>query len=120
MVGATYRLLITGNQTNGKFAIIDMMVPPGGGPAPHVHPLINEVFYVQEGEVEFKTELGVHVAKEGSTVFIPIGEVPHAFKNRTDRMAHLTSVVSPAGLDDFFGGWEARSAGYFPSAAGNG
>jgi N-ethylmaleimide reductase len=102
MVGDTYRLLIRGNQTKGEFAIIDMMVPPGGGPGPHIHPLIHEVFYVQEGEVEFKTELGVHIAKAGATVYVPKGGGPHAFKNKSDQMAHLLCVVSPAGLDDFF------------------
>ncbi|MHA4812556.1 oxidoreductase [Flavitalea flava] len=102
MVGDTYRLLIRGNQTKGEFAIIDMLVPPGGGPGPHIHPNIHETFYVQEGDIEFKTELGIHVAKAGSTVFIPKGGGPHAFKNKTDKMAHLLCVVSPAGLDDFF------------------
>jgi quercetin dioxygenase-like cupin family protein len=102
MVGDTYRLIITGKQTKGEFAIIDMLVPPGGGPGPHIHPHMHETFYVQEGEVEFKTELGAHVATAGNTVYIPKGGGPHSFKNKTNQMAHLLCVVSPAGLDDFF------------------
>jgi hypothetical protein len=40
--------------------VIDMLVPPGGGPG------------------------------------------PHAFKNMTDKIAHLLCTVVPAGLDSFF------------------
>jgi mannose-6-phosphate isomerase-like protein (cupin superfamily) len=29
------------------------MVPPGGGPAPHVHERTGETFYVINGELEF-------------------------------------------------------------------
>lgn len=102
IVGDTYRLAITGKQTNGDFALIDMLVPPGGGPGPHTHPLINETFYVQEGEVEVKTESGTHIAKAGSTVFIPKNGGVHSFKNKTDRVAHLICIVVPSGLDEFF------------------
>ncbi|GAA3951421.1 hypothetical protein [Chitinophaga oryziterrae] len=30
MVGDTYRILITGKETGGAFAIIDMLIPPNG------------------------------------------------------------------------------------------
>jgi hypothetical protein len=38
VAGNTYRVIISGKQTSGSFAVIDMLVPPGGGPGPHAHP----------------------------------------------------------------------------------
>src|SRR5512132_3141647 len=35
IVGDTYTILLTGEDTNGRFCLIDMHVPPGGGPPPH-------------------------------------------------------------------------------------
>ncbi len=37
LVGDTYTILLSGNDTAGRFCVIDMHVPPGGGPAPHRH-----------------------------------------------------------------------------------
>ena len=32
LVGDTYTILIKGDDTAGKYTLIDMLVPPGGGP----------------------------------------------------------------------------------------
>jgi hypothetical protein len=32
LVGDTYTILVGGNDTNGRYTLIDMHVPPGGGP----------------------------------------------------------------------------------------
>jgi quercetin dioxygenase-like cupin family protein len=102
IVGDTYRILMHGEQTNGSYAVIDMLVPPGGGPGPHAHKNIHEMFYVVEGEVEFKKEGGTYKAKKGSFVNIPLGGAVHCFKNTSNEMAHLLCTVVPAGLDAFF------------------
>ena len=44
VVGDTYRILVTGEQTNGEFATIDMLIPPNGGPGPHSHTGFHESF----------------------------------------------------------------------------
>jgi len=102
VVGDTYRILISGEQTGGNYAVIDMLVPPGGGPGPHAHKDLQEMFYVVEGEIEFKMEGGKYIAKKGSFVNIPFGGKVHCFKNKTDNLAHLLCTVIPAGLDSFF------------------
>src|SRR5665811_2232824 len=51
VVGDTYTVLITGQDTAGRYCLIDMLVPPGGGPPPHRHDF-EEMFSVLEGEVE--------------------------------------------------------------------
>lgn len=102
VVGDTYRILISGEQTAGNYAVIDMLVPPGGGPGPHAHKDIQEMFYVVDGEIEFKMEGGKYIAKKGSFVNIPLGGKVHCFKNKTGNIAHLLCTVVPAGLDVFF------------------
>ncbi|SDF98886.1 Cupin domain protein [Pedobacter terrae] len=102
IVGDTYRIVIPGKQTNGEFAIIDMLIPPGGGPGPHAHASFHESFYVVDGEVEFKTEQGKSIAQKGDTITIPKGGAIHSFKNVSNDLAHLLCTVVPAGLDDFF------------------
>ena len=102
VVGDAYRIIISGKQTGGAYAVIDMLVPPGGGPGPHSHTDIQELFYVVEGELDFKTEAGKYAAKKGSFVNIPKGGEVHSFHNNSGEIAHLLCTVIPAGLDEFF------------------
>ena len=102
VVGDSYRIIISGEQTDGNYAVIDMLVPPGGGPGPHAHKNMQEMFYVVEGEIEFKMEGGKYTATKGSFVNIPFGGKVHCFKNKTNTIAHLLCTVIPAGLEDFF------------------
>jgi quercetin dioxygenase-like cupin family protein len=102
MAGNSYRVVISGRQTDGKYALIDMLVPPGGGPVPHAHPDVQESFYVVDGEVEVKSEAGSYIAGKGSFVNIPYGGIVHCFRNKSNQMAHLLCTVMPAGMEDFF------------------
>jgi quercetin dioxygenase-like cupin family protein len=102
VVGDTYRILITGEETGGAFAAIDMLIPPNGGPGPHSHANFQESFYVLDGEIEVKSEVSTYIAKKGSFVSIPKGGIVHCFKNKTDQVAHLLCVVVPSGLEKFF------------------
>ncbi|MBC7804779.1 MAG: cupin domain-containing protein [Akkermansiaceae bacterium] len=102
VVGDTYRLVITGEQTGGAYAAIDMLVPPQGGPGPHAHAGFQESFYVLEGEVVIQTKSDTFTARKGSFVNIPLGGVVHGFKNLSDTTARLLCMAVPAGLDEFF------------------
>src|ERR1700732_218996 len=51
LVGDTYTILLAGKDTAGRFCLIDMHIPPGGGPPPHRHNF-EETFIVLEGEFE--------------------------------------------------------------------
>jgi quercetin dioxygenase-like cupin family protein len=102
IAGNTYRIIVSGEQTDGTYAIIDMLVPPGGGPGPHAHKDIEESFYVLEGSVTFRSESQVYIAEKSSYVNIPKGGAVHNFKNESDTMARLLCTVAPAGLEVFF------------------
>lgn len=102
VVGDNYRLLITGKETENAFAVIDMLIPPGGGPGPHAHATFQESFYVIEGEVVVRSETQTYVAKPGSFVSIPKGGAIHSFKNETTSNAHILCLLVASGLEGFF------------------
>lgn len=102
IAGGEYRIIISGKETNGAYAIIEMTVPIGAGPVPHSHSDFEETFFVLEGELTFKSENGSYTAQKGATVSIPKGGIIHNFKNNSDKIAKLLCTVMPAGLDDFF------------------
>src|SRR3954465_15143729 len=51
VVGDTYTVLLSGEQTDGPFAMPDRLIPPGGGPPPHRHSF-EECFRVLAGSIE--------------------------------------------------------------------
>jgi quercetin dioxygenase-like cupin family protein len=101
VVGDVYRFLATGQETNGKYALFEALVGPGGGPPPHVHSREEEGFYVLEGEITFTVNEERIVAKAGTFANMPVG-TPHSFKNEGDRPARMLISVAPAGLEQMF------------------
>jgi quercetin dioxygenase-like cupin family protein len=100
LVGDTYTILVTGDDTAGKYTLIDMHVPPGGGPPPHRHDF-EEMFTVLEGEVELTFRDQHLVAKAGETVNVP-ANAPHAFRNASDQAVRLLCMCTPPGQELFF------------------
>jgi len=39
-----YTFLVTGEQTGGAYFVMEALVPPGGGPPPHIHRNEDETF----------------------------------------------------------------------------
>ena len=101
VVGDVYRFLATGNETNGKYAIWEAIVPPGGGPPPHVHSREEEGFYILEGEITFQIGENRLVATAGMFANMGVG-TPHSFRNESGRPAKMLISVAPAGLEEMF------------------
>src|SRR5438128_2934096 len=80
VVGDVYRFLATGDNTHVTYAMWEAIVPPGGGPPPHVHSREEEGFYILDGEIMILTGDKRIVATAGIFVNMPIG-MPHSFKN---------------------------------------
>jgi quercetin dioxygenase-like cupin family protein len=100
MVGDTYTILLSGADTAGRYTLIDMHVPAGGGPPPHRHDF-EEMFTVLDGEVLLTFRGQQSVARAGETVNVP-ANAPHAFTNASGRPARLLCMCSPAGQEEFF------------------
>jgi quercetin dioxygenase-like cupin family protein len=100
MAGDTYTVLLRGEDTAGRYCLIDMHVPPGGGPPPHRHDF-EETFTLLEGELEFTFRNGKRSARGGETVHIP-ANAPHRFENVGKAAARMLCICSPAGQEKFF------------------
>jgi quercetin dioxygenase-like cupin family protein len=100
LVGDTYTILISGDDTNGRYTLIDMHVPPGGGPPPHRHDF-EEMFTVLNGEVEASFRGRTLTLRAGETINVP-ANAPHAFRNVGDQPSRLLCMCAPAGQDEFF------------------
>src|ERR1700722_9225592 len=100
LVGDTYTILLAGKDTDARFCLIDMHIPPGGGPPPHRHDF-EESFIILEGEIEATFRGVKSIAAAGETVHIP-ANAPHQFQNKSDRPARLLCICSPAGQEEFF------------------
>jgi quercetin dioxygenase-like cupin family protein len=101
VVGDLYRFLATGEETDGKYAMWEAIVPPGGGPPPHIHSREQESFYILEGEISFMVNGEKIIATAGTFANMPIGSL-HSFKNATDETARVIISVAPAGLEKMF------------------
>ena len=86
VAGGTYTILVSGEETGGRYSLIDMLVPPGGGPPPHRHDF-EEMFTILDGEIELTFRGEAHRASVGSTVNIP---------------ARMLCMCTPPGQEEFF------------------
>jgi quercetin dioxygenase-like cupin family protein len=100
LVGDTYTILVAGQDTDGKYTLIDMHVPPGGGPPPHRHDF-EEMFTVLDGEVRVTFRGQTITARAGETINVP-ANAPHSFTNATGAPSRLLCLCAPAGQEEFF------------------
>jgi quercetin dioxygenase-like cupin family protein len=100
MVGDTYTILVSGEDTAGRYSLIDMLVPPNGGPPPHRHDF-EEMFTVLEGEVSATFRGETVIVRAGETINVP-ANAPHAFTNAGSSPARLLCLCSPSGQEEFF------------------
>ncbi len=100
LVGNTYTILVSGEDTAGRYSLIDMYVPPGGGPPAHRHDC-EESFTVLEGEIEATFRGELVTVRTGQVIQIP-ANAPHQFRNNSAQPARLLCICSPAGQEGMF------------------
>jgi quercetin dioxygenase-like cupin family protein len=100
VVGDTYTILLSGTDTAGRFTLIDMYVPPGGGPPPHRHDF-EETFILLDGELQATFRGEKRIVRAGETIHIP-ANAPHQFHNASSAPVRMLCICSPAGQEEFF------------------
>ena len=100
LVGDTYTITVTGEQTAGRFCVIDMHIPPDGGPPPHRHDF-EETFILLEGQMEATFRGRKSTVHAGETLNIP-ANAPHQFHNTSNGAVRMLCICSPAGQEKFF------------------
>jgi quercetin dioxygenase-like cupin family protein len=115
-VGGPLTFKLRGEQSDGRLAVFENVIPPGEGPPLHTHANEDEAFYVLEGEFRYRLGGETHAAPAGSFAFIP-RDVPHCFQNVGEVPARLLVMFTPAGMERFFDQFAALPAGGAAGAA---
>jgi quercetin dioxygenase-like cupin family protein len=98
--GHLLTFLATGEDTQGKFALIELAGRKGNVPPPHIHHREDETFYVLEGEMTFSADGRTIKATPGKMVFLP-RDVVHSFTIDSDQ-ARILVLLTPAGAEGYF------------------
>jgi quercetin dioxygenase-like cupin family protein len=91
-------------ERDGGDLLIHTRVRPCGGTPPHVHPLGDEHFHLEQGTVEFRVGRRRRVVEAGESLVVPRG-AKHAFRNVGAAEAVFRADVrpEPSGKgEDFF------------------
>jgi quercetin dioxygenase-like cupin family protein len=80
LLGDIITLKVIGEETEGKYSVWEIEVPPQNGPPSHYHTNLEEGFYVLEGEFSFQHNERTINATTGSFTHIH-KEVVHRYKN---------------------------------------
>lgn len=99
--GVGVRFKIDGADTGGGLAIVEHTFVVGSIVPPHIHTRQDEISYVLEGEIGFRSNDSEVVLTAGSYIVKPRGEA-HAMWNAGATPARLVEVISPAGFEDYF------------------
>ena len=111
------RVIVSGADTGGRYALMEWMVaadpapPPGHGA--HLHRECEETFLIRSGELEFLLGEAVTMLKAGDFVRVPPG-VRHGYRNTSGEPVDMLVTFHPAGLEMLF--VKYRTDGGGPSA----
>jgi mannose-6-phosphate isomerase-like protein (cupin superfamily) len=92
---------LTAADTHGAYGLVEAWAPAGSGPPLHVHRREEETFWVLSGRLRIRCGDHEFLARAGETALLP-RDLPHAFVVEGDEPAHLLTVFTPGGGEQFF------------------
>jgi quercetin dioxygenase-like cupin family protein len=101
LLGDIFTFHATGAETDGKYAVVEVSSPTGGGPPLHSHTKETEGFYVIDGEFSIQHGDDKIMTKPGTFLHLK-KEIPHAYKNIGNSTGRLLLQYMPAGFENFF------------------
>jgi mannose-6-phosphate isomerase-like protein (cupin superfamily) len=91
---------LSGEETDGRFALLEFLQPPGEMTPLHVHRRADQAMYILEGELTLLLPGKTVVAGPGEVVYGPMN-VPHTEQVTSPGPVRLLGVTSPAGFERF-------------------
>jgi quercetin dioxygenase-like cupin family protein len=101
VLGDNQRHILTGEETNGAYFLMEQVNAPGVSVPLHYHTREDEIFQVIEGQMRFTCEGDKFVAGPGTTVNLPRG-TRHAFEVIGEKKARVLVTTVPAGIEFMF------------------
>jgi quercetin dioxygenase-like cupin family protein len=104
LLGDVYTFHITGAETDGKYAVLEITSPSGSSPPLHSHSKETEGFYVIDGEFLFQygDDNNNKIAAKTGTFLHLKKNIPHTYKNVGNSTGRLLFTILPSGLENFF------------------
>lgn len=99
--GGSFIHKVKSRDTNGVFAVMEIVTPPGGGIDLHVHEKEDELVSLLEGEIEVTLGDQSMKAVSGVMALLPRG-IPHGFTNTGDTVSRLSVTILPGDFDNYF------------------
>lgn len=93
------RVHVSGEETEGRYAVLEILVPEGDMPPLHVHHEEDEVFHVLEGDVTLFLP-GTEVSLTAGDTFRAPQGVPHTYRVESPAARWLV-FCAPARFDAF-------------------
>jgi mannose-6-phosphate isomerase-like protein (cupin superfamily) len=87
---------VSGLDTSGAVAVLEIRTPVDSGPSLHVHHVENEWFYALEGEYDIQVGTEIFHLKRGASVYGP-KLVPHTWHDVGETPGRMLVVAQPAG-----------------------
>jgi quercetin dioxygenase-like cupin family protein len=91
---------VTAEEAVGS-SVLEFRVSPGFDVGTHRHAVVEEVFYVLEGELDLRVGEQRTRSGPGDVMFVPKG-APHGFSNAADGGAKVLLIISPPGHERYF------------------
>ena len=98
--GTTMTVLVPGTETDGAFAVLHVIKPPGSSTPPHSHDDEFEVPYVLSGALSAETEGRIETRGSGEFIVLPPGR-PHRLFNASGTTTREYLLCVPAIFDGF-------------------
>lgn len=93
------RIRVSGDETEGRLAVVELTGPHGHMPPLHIHHAEDEAFVVLDGEITLYAGDEAHTLRAGESALGPKG-VPHTFRVESETARWMVSCA-PAGFDRF-------------------
>jgi quercetin dioxygenase-like cupin family protein len=98
--GAVFHFLAKGTETEGRHALIKILVERGAEPPAHTHSREDESYFILKGSIRYTVGDEKLTVNEGEYVYLP-KDLPHSFEILSER-AEVLMWLGPAGLDQWF------------------
>jgi quercetin dioxygenase-like cupin family protein len=95
------QIRLRSEQTGGRVAVVEIIVPAGWAGPPLHHHDFDEAFYVLDGALTFQLGDELHTAGPGAFAFAPRGD-HHTLANLSDAPARYVLVCTPGGFERRF------------------
>jgi quercetin dioxygenase-like cupin family protein len=95
-VGTLATIRVAGEAVDGRFALIEFLLPKHASPPRHTHPQ-DESYIVLDGRLTIDAEAQRFAVGVGGTAVVPMG-VPHTFRVDSDT-ARILVLSTPSGIE---------------------